>query len=648
MSGIYTADGRLNTKEKRVADLKKSASSAPFSYRTNSTKEELCFEYIQTFLDQYKELYPKRALPYMVAENEYGVKKFVCTSLRPTQIPFAELYDLHECASFLAGYIVYEPLDPPESPPKTLLSPTQTLDSCTGDSFDCAMLLCSFLLGAGYDAYVVYGNAPRFVALRDQRAQDCPLIINSSTNTSTKSRVTASEGSGGAGDSSDAAGVDDYEVRDNSVKGSNFIADAEKKKLEAGKDTFRLWIPSDDDHKAEEDPKRVKRCHAWVLVAAGRREVKENVFIEPATGRPYNPKTAPFSNIVALWNHQNYWVNLQVNTKVAEMKFDLDDGKAWENVFLVSNKASSGEQGEEQEQDGGMTEGKEEEEGETPAGYEINRAFDCPSSWVDPLSLDRPRYLLRFPPSGKRMVLYHKAKAYFYARGVSRQCLSMKIILYLDLECTIVREIHEWFENRSDKLYKRVRSCLDSAHTIDYYHPGSLGGVSVWTEYPGKKTIIDFNVDSRLDRLYRRVEALGSKVEEYFDGRSDLMSYRAFDLTTDKTAAGARQFATAGGSLADEVYVLKMIVKFSQPENPGPDDVATRIFSVPLGKLTAYYHFEKSKITGKVRTFLHTRGPSIPVMSEQALMQELGLEEDPEELQEDQDQQVPLDASQEK
>ena len=44
-----------------------------------------------------------------------------------------------------------------------------------------------------------------------------------------------------------------------------------------------------------------------------------------------------------------------------------------------------------------MHEGKEEEEGENPAGYEINRAFDCPASWVEPLSLDRPRYLLRFP-----------------------------------------------------------------------------------------------------------------------------------------------------------------------------------------------------------------------------------------------------------
>ena len=63
MSGIFTADGRLNTKEKRLGDLKKVAVNAPLAYRTNSTKEELCFEYIQTFLDQYKDLYPKRALP---------------------------------------------------------------------------------------------------------------------------------------------------------------------------------------------------------------------------------------------------------------------------------------------------------------------------------------------------------------------------------------------------------------------------------------------------------------------------------------------------------------------------------------------------------------------------------------------------------
>ena len=110
---------------------------------------------------------------------------------------------------------------------------------------------------------------------------------------------------------------------------------------------------------------------------------------------------------------------------------------------------------------------------------------------------------------------------------------------------------------------------------------------------PWEEVSSEFNVDSRLDRLYRRVEMLGSKVEEYFDGRSDLMVYRGFDLTTDKNVAGARYFAAPGGTLAPEVYVLKMIVKFAQPEEPGPDNVATRVFSVPLGKLTTYYHFEE-------------------------------------------------------
>lgn len=37
----------------------------------------------------------------------------------------------------------------------------QVIEWTVGDAFDFAMVLCSFLLGAGYDAYVVYGTAPR-------------------------------------------------------------------------------------------------------------------------------------------------------------------------------------------------------------------------------------------------------------------------------------------------------------------------------------------------------------------------------------------------------------------------------------------------------------------------------------------------------
>ena len=145
---LYSSDGRMNTKIKRKIDITKSSSystSIPASYVSNATKEELCLEYIKSFTAQFdarqtmklnpkgknKENKEQRSL-YLVAENEYGVPKMVCTTIRPTLMPIPELYDMHECASFLAGYIIYEPLDPPNCPPAYLFSPTQTLDSHTG------------------------------------------------------------------------------------------------------------------------------------------------------------------------------------------------------------------------------------------------------------------------------------------------------------------------------------------------------------------------------------------------------------------------------------------------------------------------------------------------------------------------------------
>ena len=55
-----------------------------------------------------------------------------------------------------------------------LPSSPQVLSWGGGDSFDFATLLCSFLLGAGYDAYVVYGYAPKYITERDQTCSVCP------------------------------------------------------------------------------------------------------------------------------------------------------------------------------------------------------------------------------------------------------------------------------------------------------------------------------------------------------------------------------------------------------------------------------------------------------------------------------------------
>ena len=53
---------------------------------------------------------------------------------------------------------------------------TQVLDTQEGNCFEYSHLLCSLLLGAGYDAYVVSGYASRGVTLFDLSSEECPLL----------------------------------------------------------------------------------------------------------------------------------------------------------------------------------------------------------------------------------------------------------------------------------------------------------------------------------------------------------------------------------------------------------------------------------------------------------------------------------------
>ena len=53
------------------------------------------------------------------------------------------------------------------------------------------------------------------------------------------------------------------------------------------------------------------RFHCWVLVLAGKREVPLNFFIEATSGRSRAVDDEDYLGIESLWNHKNYWVNMQ-------------------------------------------------------------------------------------------------------------------------------------------------------------------------------------------------------------------------------------------------------------------------------------------------------------------------------------------------
>lgn len=329
-NSTYTAEGRFNSKQKRIQELKKSFKThpPPASYLENSTKEELCLEYVRNFIAQFMTLYPQRKVPYMIAENECGVKKFICTTLRPTQPQFSELYDMHECAVFLAGYMFYEPLDPPTEPPSVIPSPNQTLDWYTGDSFDMAILLCSLLLGNGYDAYVVYGYAPKYITLHDQTKTHCPLISKITDKTPSRSGANHGNSSGVTSGSSNQDEEPEtltsdnvYVPPNNEVKESVYLQQQREKKRLEGIDSFVLWCSDTDDSPNPNDGgDNMRRCHAWVLVRAGMMDVQEHTFLEPSTGRAYPTTNSPYIAIEGLWNKSNYWVNTALNLPPSEVR----------------------------------------------------------------------------------------------------------------------------------------------------------------------------------------------------------------------------------------------------------------------------------------------------------------------------------------
>lgn len=109
----------------------------------------------------------RRPMP-LILLNECGLPKFVCTTLRPSLPAFPELYTLEGCAKFISEFMTYEPLEEPLHPPAHMPSPMSILSWQAADAFDAAGVLCSLLIGAGYNAFVVMGYASLAVTINDQ------------------------------------------------------------------------------------------------------------------------------------------------------------------------------------------------------------------------------------------------------------------------------------------------------------------------------------------------------------------------------------------------------------------------------------------------------------------------------------------------
>lgn len=103
------------------------ASKLPRTFTSHSQQEAKILDYLDRFDHTFQELHPQRRPLFLTPKNECGVRKFVCTTLRPTQLAYPELYDMDGALEFVSNYLTYEPLEHPVHMPEFLPSPTSVL-----------------------------------------------------------------------------------------------------------------------------------------------------------------------------------------------------------------------------------------------------------------------------------------------------------------------------------------------------------------------------------------------------------------------------------------------------------------------------------------------------------------------------------------
>jgi hypothetical protein len=473
----WSRDGCVNTKATRVQQfLSRGAHSAPVSFTGNTEKEELCLEYVENFRRQFRELFPGRRPLLLFPQNECGVRKFVCTTVRPTQLPYKDLYDHRACSKFVADFIRFEPLEHPHLPPTCVASPHSTLAWGVGDCFDVSTVLCSLLIGAGYRAFVVNGHAPRWVTLHDQTRTLCPLL---EAEASGQGDAAANSREEKAASEAAASASGHYSFTGRGEPESKFLIEQGKKKEAAAAAEDGKHAEAGDDEPvaaAAEAEGGAPRVHAWVLVRGDKRELDHDLFVEPSTGRCYRTNESPFLSIDSIWNNQNYWVNMQGEKPVDRLSYDLNDTDNWEFVFIDTLSNPGGAAADADAADDfsidpgspGGDSGKVADEDDAGHGQQI---LGVPASWVPKLVVPRADYAQRHHAGGRKTTYYWKSKHEEFAPHINTEGIVSRLTLYADRERTVTREIRESFVDRRDKLERRVRKPLERI-VHEFFLPG--------------------------------------------------------------------------------------------------------------------------------------------------------------------------------
>eukprot|EP00756_Hemistasia_phaeocysticola_P014690 Hpha_TRINITY_DN15351_c1_g2::TRINITY_DN15351_c1_g2_i1::g.87928::m.87928 len=564
-------------KQRRLLELVRPGATDTERYSRNTLKEEMCLEFVENFKNQYCQLYPHRAPLLLAPKNETRVvRKFICTFLRPTQLPYSELYDWQSittpsqgCAQFIANYVRCDRRTRPTELPEVVCSPSTTLKWQIGDCFDISILLCSLLLGTGYDAYVVIGYASREVCENDLQSKEWTGLDEIKVKLEDDEEPEVIEAK------KRIKMLEKNKYASKLKQRPSLVSEFDRQQKEAAKEEQEEDPEEDDDKDRDAGSEEDKRnlVHCWVMMKGnpGKRcdtiddkrgghpgqvqEVEEKdgppqpgvlrpgdvFFIEPSTGLRVEIDDPNYYGVESVFNAENYWVNMQLGRekpgeepKRTKEYFELKgaEGKwRWEPVFLGDEEDDQGDEHVDPATDGKVS---------------LEEDQDLmPPSWVQQLTLSRRQYENRYPGMQKT-IEYKNATNKLYA-CYSQVNLRVKRIILKDMYGTPVEE-HEFYLFREDKL--RRRSIYPNPNNENDPH-SALGGLMPtqrikheWFEEgrrskeanqealaefiveEGRRRTMRFYSKARLDGLKKRIEVFWTP-EDRKDGEID--RHRALD-----------------------------------------------------------------------------------------------------------------------
>jgi hypothetical protein len=569
------------------------------TYLENTSKEELVLEHVLEYQRQFKIIYdPLREL-LIAPMNECGKRKFICSTIRPSKLPFTEIYDYKGCAKFVANYLEYEELETPNELPEKMPSPANVLRWQAGDCFDFAVVLCSLLVGTGYDAYVVYGTAPKCITTKDESLMDCPFSTDfDDPMDETDPQIDEDEKHMQKKLMVEENPFQDFSVHTKDAHFSEFekarnakaAADEHAKKLK------EVTIDDDEPDFVPEDEYGRTRIHAWIMILAGERDVKESFFIEPTTGREYALDNSPYFSCEAVFNHQNFWVNLDPTRSIETIDmehFNEDVSGEWEYVMIKKKEKKDAEDEENQDDYGEEDYGAEED------------ILDMPSPWSPKLIVDKEKFS-EGVKNGAKTVFYKKCRVDFYSECKQVDGLVKRITLYEDYRRIITKEIRSYYSNRMDKLVVRRRFPYEFKLIEHFDSDGQNSGPKHW-----KKLI---QVDARSRKLYfyhhrvrdgliYREEQIGNKTFEFYKGREDRLIYRSVTFDPHKQKEQQDLFLKEN-HLQEDVVIKKMTQKFElDPGMPAESQIKKTEFNLDKKRVYIYYHYKDGKITANYQEF---------------------------------------------